>query len=101
MSFTRLNRDRFRFLNALAASGRISQIDLPCGILGLNLYQVARHRGRQFPLLCGHALPCFKVTRHEHAEHEALRLPAREEFVQWSTGFALPPCSAEQQWPSN
>ena len=43
----------------------------------------------------------FKVTRREHAEHEALRLPAREEFVQWSTGFALPPCSAEQQWPSN
>jgi hypothetical protein len=24
----------------------------------------------------------FKVTRREHAEHEALRLPAREEFVQ-------------------
>jgi hypothetical protein len=38
----------------------------------------------------------LKVTRREHAEHEALRLPAREQFVRWSTGFALPPCSAEQ-----
>ena len=43
----------------------------------------------------------LKVTRREHAEHEALRLPAREQFVRWSTGFALPPCSAEQEWPSN
>ena len=52
----------FRFLNALAASGRTSQIDPPCGILGLNLYQVAGHRGRQFPLLCGHALPLAKPS---------------------------------------
>ena len=43
----------------------------------------------------------LKVTRREHAEHEALRLPAREQFVRWSTGFALPPCSVEQEWPSN
>jgi hypothetical protein len=25
---------------------------------------------------------------------------AREQLVRWSTGFALPPFSAEQQWPS-
>jgi hypothetical protein len=49
-----------------------------CHLLGHCCSALARNTSSQ----CGKR--SFKVTRREHAEQEALRLPAREEFVQWS-----------------